>query len=85
MCHELILNHHICVQLTTETFEEAVSGFALVVEQTRTTPVEQNMEVLGTVAQYLTNIATFVADTNVTINTSVSPNFVLLISHFQLS
>ena len=50
----------------------AVSLFAQAVEQTEDREVEQNRAVLATVAGYLTDIATYVADTNITINSTVS-------------
>ena len=50
----------------------AVSFFAQAVEQTEDRPVEQNGAVLATVTDYVTEIATFVADSNITINSTVS-------------
>lgn len=50
----------------------AVSLFAQAVEQTEDRQVEQNRAVLATVAEYLTDIATFVADSNITIDSTVS-------------
>lgn len=49
-----------------------VSLFVQAVEQTEAREVEQNRAVLATVANYLTDIATFVADSNITINSTVS-------------
>lgn len=45
---------------------------AQVIEQTVNSAVEQNNEVLSTVADYSTELATFVGDTNVNINRTVS-------------
>lgn len=50
----------------------AVSLFAQAVEQTQDREVEQNRVVLATIANYLTDIAIFVADSNITINSTVS-------------
>ena len=41
-------------------------------EQTEGNEVEQNGAVLSTVADYLTDVATFVNDPNITINSTVS-------------
>lgn len=64
-------------QLTAEGFEATVSMFTRIVEQTEGSEVEQNQMVLTTVASYLTDIATFVADTNVTINSTVSRGYII--------
>ena len=45
-----------------------------VIEQSENSTVEQNSEVLGAVANYFMNVATFVSDSNVTINITVSHN-----------
>ena len=61
-------------QLTAETYGAAVSMLALITEQTKNNTVEQNSEVLGTIADYFMELATFVNDSNVMINTTVSHN-----------
>ena len=71
MCLSLIYRFY-CIQLTTDTVEAAVASLAQVVEQTEGNEVEQNGAVLRTVADYLTDVATFVNNTNVTINATVS-------------
>lgn len=58
-------------QLTVETYGMAVSSLSQVVKMTENT-TEQNSEVLGTVANYFNQLATFVNESNVTINTTVS-------------
>ena len=64
-------------QLTAESYEATVSMFTRIVEQTEGSEVEQNQMVLTTVASYLTDIAAFVADTNVTINSTVSRGYII--------
>ena len=49
-----------------------MASLAQVVEQTEAREVEQNGAVLSTVADYLTEVATFVNNTNATINSMVS-------------
>ena len=60
------------IQLTTETVNTAVASLAQAVELTQGNEVEQNSAVLQTVADYLTDVANFVNNTNVTINATVS-------------
>ena len=48
-------------------------------EQTEGNVVEQNGAVLRTVADYLTDVATFVNNSNVTINATVSYTLTLLL------
>jgi hypothetical protein len=62
----------IIFQLTTETVDTAVSSLAQVLELTQGNEVEQNSAVLQTIAGYLTDVANFVNNTNVTINATVS-------------
>ena len=59
-------------QLTAASFEGAVSMFTRVVEQTAGSEVEQSDTVLNTVSTYFTDIATFVTDTNATVEPIVS-------------
>ena len=48
-------------------------------EQTEGNEVEQNGAVLRTVADYLTDVATFVNNTNITIDSAVSYTLSLLL------
>ena len=50
---------------------------AQIINQTESSEVEQSSVVLDTVANYLTELANFVNNSNVTINSSVSLNFTL--------
>ena len=50
---------------------------AQIINQTERSEDEQSSVVLDTVANYLTELASFVNNSNVTINSSVSLNFVL--------
>lgn len=54
------------------TYGEAISDLAKVIEGTEQSAINQNAAVLETVADYLTTLATFVTNVNVTINTTVS-------------
>ena len=54
--------------------------FAQIIEQSENSTVDQNSEVLGTVADYSTELAMFVGDSNVVINDTVSHNYKQLIN-----
>lgn len=64
------LNLH--VQLSTDTVQAAVAELAQAVKQTEANEVEQNGAVLNTVADYLTEVATFLNNSNITIDSTVS-------------
>ena len=51
-----------------------MASLAQVVEQTEAQEVEQNDAVLSMVANYLTKVATFVNNSNLTINNTVGHN-----------
>ena len=59
-------------QLTVETYAEAVAMLSMALMATETADIEQNEAILGAVADYFNELATFVTDTNVTINATVS-------------
>ena len=59
-------------QLTDTIYEGAVSTFAQIIVQSENNTVEQNSAVLDAVADYSTDLATFVATSNVVINDTVS-------------
>lgn len=75
----VVLLRAIHLQLTTDTVEAAVASLAQAVEQTEGNEVEQNGAVLRTVADYLTDVATFVNNTNITIDSAVSYTLSLLL------
>ena len=60
--------------MNAETYEAAVSTLSQVVEQSQTREDEQTSEVLGTIAGYFTELATFVNNSMPNINSSVSEN-----------
>ena len=62
------------MQLTAETLEPAVTSLTQIVQQTEGRQDEQNNMVLGTVANYLTDLAAYINNTNVTISSVVSIN-----------
>ena len=61
----------IIIQLTTDTYETAVSRLSQAIELSETNTIEQNSEVLNSVANYSAELATFVEDTNVILNDTV--------------
>lgn len=60
------------MQLTTETVEAAVSMLAQVIEGSARNENEQDSAVLGTTANYLTDLATFLNNSNETISSMVN-------------
>ena len=60
------------MQLNAESYETAVSMLSQVVEQSQIREDEQTSEVLGTIAGYFTELATFVNNSMLNINSSVS-------------
>ena len=60
------------MQLTTETVEAAVSMLSQVIEESARNENEQNSTVLGTTANYLTDLATFLNNSNETISSMVN-------------
>ena len=65
----------ICIQLTVDTYGAAVLMLSQVIERSENSIIEQNSEVLGAAANYFMNVATFVSNSYVTINITVSHNF----------
>ena len=59
-------------QLTVETYAEAVAMLSEALMDTENADIEQNEAILRAVADYFNELATFVTDTNVTINATVS-------------
>lgn len=59
-------------QLTVETYGATVAQLSQVIGQTENDTVEQNSEVLRSVAEYFGELAVFVNTSNVTINATVS-------------
>ena len=60
------------MQLTTETVEAAVSMLAQVIEGSVRNENEQDSTVLGTTANYLMDLATFLNNSNETISIMVN-------------
>ena len=56
-----------------------------VIEQSENSIVEQNSQVLSTVANYVTELAMFVNDSMVVINETVSQNIYLPIIMYEIS
>ena len=67
------------MQLTAETLEPAVISLTQIIQQTEQREDEQNNMVLGTVAKYLTNLAAYVNDSNITISSMVSVSTIVYI------
>ena len=60
------------MQLSTDSVQAAVAELAQAVKQTEANEVEQNDAVLNTVADYLMEVATFLNNSNITIDSTVS-------------
>ena len=71
------------MQLTAETLEPAVTSLTQIIQQTEQREDEQNNMVLRTVAKYLTNLAAYVNDSNITISSTVSVNTIVYICRDQ--
>ena len=67
--HILISN---IIQLTNDTYGEAVMMLADIIGGTENSTANQNDQVLNQVADYFSTLATFVNASNVTINKTVS-------------
>ena len=65
------MNYFLC-QLSEGTYGAAVANLSQIVSQTQNDTVEQNSEVLNSVADYFTELSVFVLDSNVIINNTVS-------------
>ena len=55
-------------------YEESVSVLAQAIERSENSTVEQNREVLDTVADYSAELATFISNSDISINNTVSKN-----------
>lgn len=77
-CPNLITLHALYIlsyiQLTNQTYVDAMDRLSQTIEVTENNTNEQTDEVLGTVASYLDNLANFVNESNVIIDTNVSVN-----------
>ena len=62
----------LCMQLTEETYGEAVMMLANIVGGTENSTTNQTDRVLMQVADYFSMLATFVNDSDVTVNKTVS-------------
>lgn len=60
------------IQLTNDTYGEAVMMLADIVGGTENSTANQNTKVLTQVAQYFDSLATFINDSNVNITETVS-------------
>ena len=60
------------IQLTNDTYGEAVMMLADIVGGTENSTANQNTKVLTQVAQYFNSLATFINDSNVNITETVS-------------
>ena len=58
--------------MTVETYEVAVAMLSQIIEQSESSIVEQNSEVLNTVSNYITELAMFVNSSMIVINETVS-------------
>ena len=57
-----------------------MSVLAQIIEQSENNTIEQNNEVLNTIADYSTELATFVGDSDMNINDTVSMSLTTLFS-----
>ena len=64
--------YHPHIQLTTETYATAVSVVSQALEQSINDTNEQTTGTLSTVTDYLMDLSTFVTESNVLINETVS-------------
>ena len=62
----------IILQLTIETYVDSVAMLSQIIEFTENNTNEQTSEVLSTTASYFQELAIFVNESNVTINSTVS-------------
>ena len=60
------------MQLTNETLVETVEELSTLVQETEERPVEQSTENLESIANVLVNVATFVNESDIEINETVS-------------
>lgn len=72
------ININNLLQLTTETYGEAVSDLASIIGETEESTGNQTDKVLDTVADYFTTLTTFINQPNVTSNASVSLKLISL-------
>lgn len=63
------------MQLTNETLAQTVNTLSGLVQMSESSPVEQNMDNLNSIASTLINVATFVNESTVEINETVSYTF----------
>ena len=64
------------MQLTNETYADAVSMLSQIVVRTENNTAEQTSEVLSQVATYFEDLANFVNESNVIINMTVSKHYI---------
>ena len=60
------------MQLTNETLVQTVETLSTLVQMSENSPVEQNMEILNNIASALVSVASFVNDTDIEVNETVS-------------
>ena len=68
------------MQLTTETYGDSVAMLSQIIEFTENNTNEQTNEVLSTTTSYFEELADFVNDSNVIINTTVSIDDIMVSS-----
>ena len=68
--------HHIIIQLTSQTYGEAVAMLSKFTEATANNTDVQTNEVLNEVATYFKELADFVNESQVMINMTVSKSFI---------
>ena len=73
----------LCMQLTEETYGEAVMMLANVVGGTENSTANQTDRVLMQVADYFSMLATFVNDSDVTVNKTVSYEHIMKKQNFN--
>ena len=74
---------HVYIQLTNDTYGDAVSMLSQIVRNTENNTGQQTSEVLSQVASYLEDLASFVNESNVIINMTVSihTNRIVIVSN----
>ena len=64
--------------MTNETLGQAVKTLSNIVQDSTTSPVEQNTGILNNIANTLTNVASLVDEADVEVNVTVRPIYNIL-------
>ena len=70
--NDYLQHMYFVLQLTAETYADSVAMLSQIIEFTENNTNEQTNEVLSTVASYFQELAIFVNESNLIINTTVS-------------